>query len=146
MSRLLSCFTVFQLRTLGWVWGFFPAYFTDRRLEGKELETGRVLPFRRQLRHGGAGVDAGSWAGVAPDATGKALALCAPLLACRDNLGWTAEPPSQVTVLDVSQELGLCVTCRDGAPPQQGGRESQEDGGKLQAKPLAAGPGRGPRW
>lgn len=64
VSRPPSCFTVFQTRTLGWVWGFFPAYFTDRRLEGEELETGRVLPFRRRLRHGGAGVDAGRRAGL----------------------------------------------------------------------------------
>lgn len=51
--------------------------------------------------------------------------LCAPLLACRDN--WVGRQRSfhRVIRLDVSQELGLCVTCRDGAPPPARGTESQ---------------------
>lgn len=80
VSHPLSCFTVFQTRTLGWDWGFFLPTSQMGGWKEKNWRREAGLPFRGRLRHGGVGVDAGHRAGVplTPPRQPGPLCTCRP--------------------------------------------------------------------
>ena len=116
----------FRHASLGGFGGFFLPTSQTGGWKERNWRREAELPFRGRLRDRGAGVDAGRRAGLPltpPAKPWPSVPRCWPA-----ETAWLDSSTSfrRVTMLDASQELGLCVTCWDGAPPRQGGQRAKE--------------------